>query len=246
MVYARYYSNKRKNRQLNAQKQEIDQQNMELQELNHEQTLLLEEKELLLREIHHRVKNNLQVITSLLLSQSEFLRDQAAIDIMKESQRRVQTMSLIHQKLYNSGNLSTIYMPEYIGELVDYLKDSFVLRQKVSFILDIEKIGLDVSKAVPLGLILNEVITNAFKYAFPHSSEDRVCIRLLSIGDLISLEVKDNGRGLPKDFDLTTGSSFGMILMRGMAEDLQGIFEVDGTDGTSISIRFNSQASAKK
>lgn len=243
LVFLLYYNKFRKNRKLRAQAEEIDKQNRALQQLNHEQAELIEEKEWLLHEVHHRVKNNLQLITSLLLSQSEFIRDQTAIDIMKESRRRVETMSLIHQKLYNSGNLSSIYMPEYIGDLVDYFKESFILLHKIVFHLDIEKIRLDVSKAMPLGLILNEVITNAFKYAFPHTPEDRIWIRLTVNGEWITLEVKDNGRGLPPDFDLATSSSFGMILMRGMAEDLQSIFEVNGTDGTCISIRFKDQAS---
>jgi two-component sensor histidine kinase len=238
MVYIRYYNNKRKNRQLRAQKEEIDVQNSALQELNRKQTTLIDEKEWLLREIHHRVKNNLQIITGLLLSQSEFLRDQAAVDVMVESQRRVQAMSLIHQKLYNSENLSSIYMPEYIGELVDFLRESFVMQHKVVFRLDIAAVWLDVSKAVPLGLILNEVITNAFKYAFPHSDDDRISIRLAAEGSLVSLEVEDNGRGLPKDFDIAASNSFGMILMRGMAEDLEGTFEVGGANGTRIVIRF--------
>jgi len=245
LVFLLYYNKWRKNRKLRAQAEEIEKQNRALQQLNHEQAGLIEEKEWLLREIHHRVKNNLQLITSLFLSQSEFIHDQAAIDIMKESRQRVETMSLIHQKLYNSGNLSSIYMPEYIGDLVDYFKESFVLLHKVVFHLDIDKIWLDVSKATPLGLILNEVITNAFKYAFPHTPEDRIWIRLTANGEWVTLEVKDNGRGMPPDFDLATSSSFGMILMRGMAEDLQGVFEVNSRDGTYISIRFKDPASAR-
>jgi len=243
LVFLLYYNKWRRNRELRIQAAEIDKQNRALQELNDEQAGLIKEKEWLLHEVHHRVKNNLQLITSLLLSQSEFIRDPAAIDIMKESRLRVETMSLIHQKLYNSGNLSSIYMPEYFGELVDYFKDSFVLMRKVVFHLEIDKLWLDVSKAMPLGLILNEVITNALKYAFPHTPEDWIRIRLTANGEWITLEVKDNGRGLPPEFDVASSSSFGMILMRGMAEDLQGSFEVNGTDGTHISIRFKDPAS---
>lgn len=140
MIYIRYRNNKRKNRQLREQKEEIDQQNATLQQLNNLQTTLLEEKEWLLREIHHRVKNNLQIITSLLASQSEYLRDPAALAVMLESQHRVEAMSLIHQKLYNSGDLNSIYMPEYISELVNYLRDSFEMKQKVLFDLEIAKL----------------------------------------------------------------------------------------------------------
>lgn len=238
MLYARYRNNRRKNLQLNAQKKAINEQNLALQQLNQEQTGLLEEKEWLLREIHHRVKNNLQIITSLLVSQSAFLRDQNAVEILLGSQRRVQAMSMIHQKLYNSTNLSSIYMPEYIGELVDYLKESFIIQQKVIFQLEIDNIRLDISKAVPVGLILNEVITNAFKYAFPYSTEDRLIIRLSAVGEWVTLEVHDNGRGLPADFDLTDSHSFGMVLMKGMAEDLEGSFRLESREGTHVVLIF--------
>ncbi|TDW96359.1 two-component sensor histidine kinase [Dinghuibacter silviterrae] len=224
MVYVRYRNNKRTNRQLQA--------------LNRQQTVLLEEKEWLVREIHHRVKNNLQIITSLLMSQSEFLTDKNAVNVILESQHRVEAMSLIHQKLYNSRNLSSIDMPDYIGELVDYLRDSFVLSQKVVFDLDIERISLDVSKAIPVGLILNEAITNAFKYAFPHGADDRISIRLFSEGEKTILRVADNGRGLPEDFDAAGSGTFGMTLIRGMAEDLEATIDISGHHGTVIRVSW--------
>ncbi len=244
MVYIRYRNNKRTNSQLRTQKEEIDQQNIELHELNHRQLVLLEEKDWLLREVHHRVKNNLQVITSLLSSQSEFLKDETAARVILESQHRVEAMSLIHQKLYNSENLSNINMPDYIGELVDYLRDSFDMSKKVVFDLSIERIRLDVSKAVPVGLILNEAITNAFKYAFPKGTDDRISIRLFSEDGRITLQVADNGHGLPENFDAGNADSFGMILMRGMAEDLEGTIHIDGINGTVIIVSFDNQAYA--
>jgi two-component sensor histidine kinase len=234
----RYYNNKRKNRQLRQQKQEIDAQNEILHELNDKQTLLLEEKEWLLREIHHRVKNNLQIIASLLSAQSEFLNDQTAIRVMADSRSRVKAMSLIHQKLYNSQSLSTIDMPEYIGDLVTYLRNSYDLQRRVIFTLEIAKIRLDVSKAVPLGLILNEAITNAFKYAFSEGDDARILIGLTAIEETITLEVSDNGRGLTEGFNGAEDNSFGMILMKGMAEDLEGNFTITGNPGTKITVSF--------
>ncbi|HXO74778.1 MAG TPA: sensor histidine kinase, partial [Puia sp.] len=234
----RYYNNKRKNRQLREQKKEIDAQNEVLHELNDRQTVLLEEKEWLLREIHHRVKNNLQIIASLLSAQSEFLDDQTALKVMTDSQNRVKAMSIIHQKLYNSQNLSSIDMAEYIGDLVGYLRDGYDGQRRVIFNLEIAKIRLDVSKAVPLGLILNEAITNAFKYAFDAGDDARISIRLMMAENLITLELTDNGRGLAEGFSVSQNDSFGMILMKGMAEDLEGNFMIRSEEGTTITVSF--------
>jgi len=198
-----------------------------------------------MREIHHRVKNNLQIIASLLSAQSEFLLDRTALRAMADSQHRVKAMSLIHQKLYNSQNLSTVDMAEYIGDLVYYLRESHDLQRKVIFNLEIAKIRLDVSKAVPIGLILNEAITNAFKYAFLDGDDARMSICLTAVENLITLEVSDNGRGLPDEFNISQSKSFGMILMRGMAEDLEGNFLIKSDHGTIISVNFmNSAAKA--
>ena len=238
LIFLRYRNNRIKNLQLSLQKDEIDKQNITLQKLNDAQTLLLNEKEWLLREIHHRVKNNLQVVNSLLASQAAFLKDRTAIKAMKESQHRVRAMSLIHQKLYNSENHSSIFMPQYVGELVEYLKDSFNIEQKVFFQLDIEPIWLDVTKVIPLGLILNEIITNAFKYAFPHSQEDKISIELKSERDNIMLIVADNGSGLPENYIHSKNDSFGMTLIRGMAEDLEGNFTLENHHGTKITVTF--------
>ena len=238
-VFLRYRNNRIKNLQLSLQKEEIDKQNVTLQKLNNAQTLLLNEKEWLLREIHHRVKNNLQVVNSLLASQAAFLKDRTAIKAMKESQHRVRAMSLIHQKLYNSENHSSIFMPQYVGELVEYLKDSFNIEQKIFFQLEIEPIWLDVTKVIPLGLILNETITNAFKYAFPHSPEDKISIEFKGEGDKITLIVADNGRGLPKNYTHSKNESFGMTLMQGMAEDLEGNFALENHHGTKITVTFD-------
>ena len=244
MIYIRYYNNNRKNRQLREQKKEIDEQNEILHELNDKQTVLLEEKEWLLREIHHRVKNNLQIIASLLSAQTEFLQDRTALRAMADSQHRVKAMSLIHQKLYNSQNLSTVDMAEYIGDLVYYLRESHDLQRKVIFNLDIAKIRLDVSKAVPIGLVLNEAITNAFKYAFLDGDDARMSIRLTAVQNMITLEVSDNGHGLPDEFNMSQSKSFGMILMRGMAEDLEGNFTITTGAGTTITVSFINSTSS--
>jgi two-component sensor histidine kinase len=230
--YSRFRLKQHKNRQLEAKQKEISAKNTELE-------LLLHENEWLLREVHHRVKNNLQIVMSLLNSQSAYLTDEVALNAVFESQHRVQTMSLIHQKLYKSNNVSSIYMPEYINDLVDYLKDSFKTGQTIYFDLQLALISLDVLQAVPVGLILNEMITNAIKYAFPHTEEDRITITLSRSGsDIISLVVADNGRGLPPGFDREQNSSFGMVLLKGLTEDLGGEYSIESHNGTSIRMVF--------
>jgi two-component system, sensor histidine kinase PdtaS len=232
IVYNRYQMKRRNIMQLEYQKREILEKNRSLEKLLHD-------NEWLLREVHHRVKNNLQVVMSLLSSQSAYLHDEAAFDAVMNSRHRIQAMSLIHQKLYKSDGVSNIDMREYIGDLVDYLKDSFETVGRVGVDLRIEAVFLDVLQAVPVGLILNEVITNAFKHAFPFSSEDRISIRLERKGeDELLLYIADNGRGLGPDTHQREQQSFGMILIQGLVEDLEGCVEIMGGAGTVYIIGF--------
>ncbi len=232
IVYNRYQMKRRNFLLSERQKGEILEKNRSLEKLLHE-------NEWLLREVHHRVKNNLQVVMSLLSSQSIYLDDEAAFNAVMKSRHRVQAMSLIHQKLYKSHNVSNIDMREYIGDLVDYLKDSFETVGRIGMELQIEAISLDVVQAVPLGLILNEVITNAIKHAFPLSSEDRIIIRLeRKEKDELQLVVADNGRGLGPDVHARKQQSFGMLLIQGLVEDLEGSLEVIGGTGTMYILRF--------
>ncbi len=232
LIYNRYRLKQQKNRQLEAKQKEITDQNRELERL-------LTENEWLLREVHHRVKNNLQVIMSLLKSQSDFLQDKAALDAVVESEHRVYAMSLIHQKLYKSSNVSSINMPEYIGDLVEYLRYSFAVSGKLWFDLQVEPIYLDLQQAVPVGLILNEVITNSVKYAFPCSDHDKITVRLFAKENgWITLIIADNGRGLPPNFDPKQRNSFGMLLIGGLTEDLEGSLHIESIQGTSVHICF--------
>jgi two-component sensor histidine kinase len=232
LIYNRYRLKQQKNQQLEVKQKEIT-------DKNHQLERLVNENEWLLREVHHRVKNNLQVIISLLKSQSDFLDDKAALAAVVESEHRVYAMSLIHQKLYKSKHVSSINMPEYIGDLVEYLKYSFAVSGKLWFDLQIEPINLDLQQAVPIGLILNEVITNSCKYAFPYSDEDKIMVSLFSTGDgWLSLIIGDNGRGLPPNFDPRQHNSFGMLLIGGLTEDLEGTLQIESRLGTIVHIRF--------
>ncbi|SFN30253.1 Two-component sensor histidine kinase, contains HisKA and HATPase domains [Chitinophaga sp. YR627] len=229
--YSRYRLKQQANKQLEQKQTSINLQNDSLKQL-------VNEREWLLKEIHHRVKNNLQIVISLLNSQSLYLKDNAALNVIRESQHRMNSISLIHQKLYQGDNLSGIDMRDYIFELAIYLQDSFDTRGKIAFMMDIERLMLDVSQAVPLGLILNEAITNAIKYAFKERQEDakiNISFRQQEQQGLL-LSISDNGAGLPPDFDLSTSSSLGMNLMQGLTRQLGGTMECKNKEGFHIRI----------
>ncbi len=227
-----YRLKQKHNRSLKVKQVEIGQKNTSLEKL-------LTEKEWLLKEIHHRVKNNLQIVMSLLNSQSAYLQNDAALGAIRDSQHRVQAISLIHKKLYQSDNVGVIHMPHYIHELTDYLLDCFGAGRRIRLQLNIAPIKLDVSQAVPLGLILNEAITNAIKYAFPDNAEGIIHITLeQETGGHYTLTIADNGKGLPPDFDPGQSRSLGMSLMEGLSNDLGGQFSIHSRQGTVIHIRF--------
>ena len=178
------------------------------------------EKETLLKEIHHRVKNNLQVISSLLNLQSKYVEDQSAIDAVKEGQNRVKSMALIHQKLYQEDNLTGITISDYIENLAESLYSSYgVDRDRIDLNLSVEKLNLDVDTTIPLGLIINELISNTLKYAFPEDRTGQLSISLKQSESCLMLLVKDNGVGLPEDLNWKKSPSFGLKLVSALAEN---------------------------
>jgi two-component sensor histidine kinase len=184
----------------------------------------LREKEVLLKEIHHRVKNNLQVISSLLSLQSEYLKDEGMIKIFKESQNRVKSMALIHEKLYQSRNLAEIDFADYLRELTTQLFRSYGIGAHGVYLnVNASQVLLAVDRAIPCGIIVNELVTNALKYAFPESRGGRIDIDLHPIDDeRIRLAVRDNGVGFPDDVDFETSDSLGLTLVRMLADQVQG------------------------
>lgn len=237
--YNRYRLKQRTNKELELQKKQINKQNESLQ-------LLLYEKEWLLKEIHHRVKNNLQIVISLLNSQSAYLQNEDALFAIRNSQHRMHAMSLIHQKLYQSTNLASIDLSNYIHELVGYLKESFETNHQIKYVLDLAPLKLDVAQAVPIGLILNESITNAIKYAFDKNGAGKITITLQpESDDTYLLCIADNGRGLPAGFDHQTSRSLGMSLMMGLTDQLEGTFSLEEDNGLRICIRFKQLDSLK-
>jgi len=237
--YNRYRLKKRTNLQLELQQGNINAANSSLRHLNDSLQTLLREKEWLLKEIHHRVKNNLQIVISLLNTQSAYLKNQDALDAIRNSQHRMHAMSLIHQKLYQSDNMASIDMNVYIHELVEYLDESFKQDKKVTINLEISPVKLDVSQAVPLGLILNEAISNSIKYAFANKENGRIDILLEPLGEgQYLLCIADNGIGLPDGFDPYNTSSLGMSLMQGLSQQLEGDFLLENKDGLRVCVTF--------
>lgn len=210
----------------------------QLNEKNISLEKLVTEKELLLREIHHRVKNNLHTVMSLLETQSASLKDDA-LQAVQNSQHRVYAMSLIHQKLYQVEHAKSVDMSVYLPELVEYLKDSFDTGQRIRIRSHVDDVQLDLSKAIPVALILNEAITNSIKYAFPHNKQGEVHIELRkTITDKLKLSIRDNGIGLPDNWEEIQKNSLGLKLIRGLTEDLRGSFTIESSFGTKIIIEF--------
>ena len=216
----------------------LQKQQVEISEKNDELERLLTEKEWLVREIHHRVKNNLHTIVSLLESQTTYLGNDA-LAAVRDSQHRVHAMSLIHQKLYLSENVSSVNMSVYIRELVGYLKDSFKTDNTIYFNLEVESIELDVATAIPLGLILNEAITNSIKYAFGEAGGE-VTLQLIKKESFYLLTIADNGIGISTDFQQATPvTSLGMTLMKGLCKEIGAEFHIKADKGTIIAIKFS-------
>lgn len=235
LLFNRYRLKQRNHAKLEIKEKEINQKNINLKHL-------LDEKEWLLKEIHHRVKNNLQTVISLLNSQSAYLENDMALSAIKNSQHRIHSMSLIHQKLYNSENISTINMPNYIKELVEYLRDSFSLGQRIRFEVKIDPLELDVAHAVPLGLILNEAITNSIKYAFPEDRTGMIYITLETIAEnQYLLTISDNGIGFDLNLNNKKANSFGMSLIKGLTDDLDGKLTMENNNGTILKIEFSQE-----
>jgi len=201
----------------------------------------LKEKEVLLKEIHHRVKNNMQVISSLLSLQSRYSKDERYIEMVKESQIRIKAMALIHEKLYRSKDLSSIDFKDYIRSLVNDLFLSYKANtNKIELNVNIENVSLGIEAAIPCGLIVNELVSNSLKYAFPEGrdGEMRISLRPLDEGQY-ELIVSDNGIGMPKDIDFKKSESLGLRLVTNFTErTLHGKIELNKHKGTEFQIIF--------
>lgn len=201
----------------------------------------LNEKEILLREIHHRVKNNMQVISGLLMLQEEFSNDGKFIEMIKESQNRIASMALIHEKLYRSESLSKIDFKEYVDDLISSLFESYgVTENKVKLKVTVESISIGIDAAIPCGLIINELVSNSLKHAFPGDKNGEIEISMSSTGnDMIELLVRDNGIGIPEGIDFRKTESLGLHIVNILVENqLHGEITMNRNKGTEFRIRF--------
>lgn len=225
-LYVAYISNKKKKEQLNTQKIIIES--------------ALKDKEILLKEIHHRVKNNLQLISSLLSLQSDYIKDEFALDAVKESRNRVQSMALIHQNLYQEDNLTGIAVADYIQKLCENLFYSYNIKPtQIKLIKEVENINLDVDMVVPLGLIINELITNSLKYAFVNHTEGLIKLMIKIENSQLLLAVYDNGLGFSENPVNETPSTFGFKMIQTFVNKMKGTLKVYNEDGARVEITLN-------
>lgn len=199
----------------------------------------LREKEVLLQEIHHRVKNNLQIISSLLQLQSRCILEKDTVKMFQDSENRVRTMALIHETLYHSSDLARINFARYIERLVTYLFYSYGAGfDRVKMILDAKEVSLDINTAVPCGLIINELVSNSLKYAFPENKKGEVRVGLYYKKDNFVLIVRDNGIGISKDIDYLNTKTLGFQLVNGLVKQIGGVIEFSCDKGTEFRIVF--------
>jgi len=211
----------------------------------------LKEKDLMMKEIHHRVKNNLMVIQSLLNLQSRYIKDTDARDIFKDSQNRAKSMAMIHESLYQSSDLKKIEFSEYITTLAKNLFYSYAADPKrVKMNVNVDEVMLDINTAIPLGLILTELISNCLKYAFPDGESGEIKVDFHSDTDdgthKFRLTVSDNGVGLPPDFDPKKSDSLGIMLIYSLSEQISAELKLDTTGGTKFEITFEEKLDHSK
>lgn len=198
----------------------------------------LREKDVLLREIHHRVKNNLQIISSLLSLQADAFEDRTIISHFQDSQARIHSMALVHEKLYGTADLSSIDMRGYAEGLVSHLSRTYGL-PNVEVIVEVEPLVLGIDLAIPCGLMLNELITNAFKYAFPDGRPGRITLSLRNAGgEQLSLSVSDDGVGLPAGVDPVQTRSLGLRLVDALVRQVNGRLAISRGPGAAFTVTF--------
>ncbi len=198
----------------------------------------LREKEVLLQEIHHRVKNNMQIISSILSLEIGSLSDPEVKRALQVSQNRIRSMALVHEKLYQSSDLARVDISDYVSDLCSGLESLSADGSDLTLELDIDELQADVDFAIPFGLIVNELVTNAIKHARPKSGPPVVKVRMRVTGDGTELVVSDNGPGLPPEFDAAAGASLGLKLVQSLAAQLSGRLEFESADGAFMRVSF--------
>jgi two-component sensor histidine kinase len=224
---------------MNRMVESLEQSNVKLRD-SMKSTASLREKEILLREIHHRVKNNMQILTSLLRLQTRQADSQELREVLQESEARIRSMGLLHEKLYQSESVSVIDMHGYLRTLTGELTRMNTPRgTRREIKLNVHGVGMGLDTALPCGLIITELVTNALKYAFPSRDEGIIYVSLGALADgSFQLVVWDNGIGMDENFDINKASSLGMRLVRMLTDQLNGSLAFDCSRGTRITVTF--------
>lgn len=230
------------NRLISNQNNEILLQNEDLKHAKKEIDVSLKEKEVLLAELHHRVKNNLAIISGLLNLQVDATANEEAKQIISDSKNRIMSMALVHKMLYKSPELKSIDLGKYTSELIFELFNSYDLINKISINENYDQVVLPINKSIPLGLILNEIVTNSIKYVYKAKDNEGgiFCVTLKKEGHKVLLTVKDSGSGFPKDLDFESQNvSLGIFLIKTLAEQIDGNASFSNENGAKIELTFS-------
>lgn len=203
----------------------------------------LKEKEVLLKEVHHRVKNNLQVISSILNLQSNFVHDERILALLEESRNRIHSMAIIHENLYKTSNFSSINFTKYLQELTKNLVESYHIgkEKSISIHFDLQEVDLSLDQAIPCGLILNEIITNSLKYAFVQQTSGTILLEVKVVDQQVHITIADDGIGLPEDYNYMESDSLGIQLIVTLIEQLDGRIKIENSNGLKYFIIFDRQ-----
>jgi two-component sensor histidine kinase len=235
-------------RQAKSQMEELQKNIAERQAAEEQLKASLREKEVLLQEIHHRVKNNLQIMSSLLHLQSRNVKNDELLALFQESRNRIRSMALVHEKLYQSSDLSQINLARYVRSLASYLLRSYgVDLDVIQLQIDAEDVYLRVDTAVPCGLLMNELISNSLQHAFPDGRSGEICVGIHQVEkERYMLTVRDNGVGFAPDLVLNGTGTLGLQLVDTLVDQLEGTIEYDHSDGTTITVVFAELAYVQK
>ncbi|NIP42187.1 MAG: PAS domain S-box protein, partial [candidate division Zixibacteria bacterium] len=207
----------------------------------HEERILsaLREKEVLLREVHHRVKNNMAIISSLLSLQAGYINESNYLEKFMETRGRIRSMAMVHEKIYRKQELSSIDVKDYIESLIEGIELTFAKRISINNMFDIEDVALDIDTLIPCGLIINEIITNASKYAFDEQESPQIIIRLRKHdAENIQLTIEDNGKGFPEGFDISKSDGLGLKLVEMLTGQLNAKLDIKYTQGPRFTFTF--------
>jgi two-component sensor histidine kinase len=211
---------------------------LEIRKKNKTIQKLLGENELILKEVHHRIKNNMNTICGLLALQGETLNDSSAKTVLQDAENRVQSMMLLYDKLYKSNVFTEISVSEYLPFLIDEIIANFPNGKSVSVVKNIESFSLDIRRLQPLGIIINELLTNIMKYAFTGRTDRIIAILAKTENRHVTVTIEDNGNGMPETVDFEKSTGFGLILVKGLTKQIDGKIKIIRRKGTQIMLEF--------